>query len=89
MEQQQKDRLAVSVAEAAEALGISRSSLYAEIKQGRIRTVKLAGRLLVPWAELAEMVTLPARDRMTRGLNQKASEHYPPGQAGNGEETPQ
>ena len=61
MEQQQKDRLAVTVAEAAQALGISRSSMYAEIQRGTIRTFKLAGRLLVPWAELTQMVGPPEK----------------------------
>ena len=56
MEHAQKGRLALTVAEAARAIGISRSSMYAEINRGNIRTVKLAGRLLVPWAELELLI---------------------------------
>lgn len=56
MDKNKKDRLSVSVAEAAEAIGISRSSMYLEIKQGRIRTFKFAGRLLVPWTELTSLI---------------------------------
>jgi excisionase family DNA binding protein len=56
MDHQIKDRLAVTVAEAARAIGISRSSMYAEINRGTIRTFKLAGRLLVPWAELDALI---------------------------------
>jgi predicted DNA-binding transcriptional regulator AlpA len=50
------DRLAVNVADASQALGISRSSMYAEIKRGRIQTFKLAGRLLIPWTELTALM---------------------------------
>ena len=61
MDNNKADRLAVSVADAAQALGISRSSMYAEIKQGRIRTFKLAGRLLVPWTELTSLMERRSR----------------------------
>ena len=56
MDHQIKDRLAVTVAEAARAIGISRSSMYSEIARGTFRTFKLAGRLLVPWAELGSLM---------------------------------
>jgi predicted DNA-binding transcriptional regulator AlpA len=61
MDNNKAERLAVSVADAAQALGISRSSMYVEIKQGRIRTFKLAGRLLVPWAELTSLMERRSR----------------------------
>ncbi len=61
MDNNKADRLAVSVADAAQALGISRSSMYVEIKQGRIRTFKLAGRLLVPWTELTSLMERRSR----------------------------
>lgn len=41
------DRL-LSIPEATEALGIGRSMLYQEINGGRIRTVKVGRRRLVP-----------------------------------------
>lgn len=43
----QPDRL-LSVPDAADALGIGRSMLYGEIAAGRIRTVKVGRRRLVP-----------------------------------------
>jgi hypothetical protein len=35
--------------------------MYVEIKQGRIRTFKLAGRLLVPWTELTSLMERRSR----------------------------
>lgn len=61
MDNNKTDRLSVSVAEAAQALGISRSSMYVEIKRGGIRTFKLAGRLLVPWTELTSLMERSSR----------------------------
>jgi excisionase family DNA binding protein len=49
-------RLAVSVPEAAESLGISVGLLYKEISAGRIRVVKVAGRTLVPVSELTRII---------------------------------
>ena len=48
--------MAMSPRDAARAIGISRSSLYRLIKQGRIRTVKLGRRTLVPTSALAELI---------------------------------
>ena len=48
--------MAMSPRDAARAIGISRSSLYRLIKQGRIRTVKLGSRTLVPTSALAELI---------------------------------
>lgn len=48
------DRL-LSIAEAAEAAGISRTLLYAEIGAGRVRTIKVGRRRLVPASALAEI----------------------------------
>ena len=48
--------MAMSPRDAARAIGISRSSLYRQIKQGRIRTVKLGRRTLVPTSALAELI---------------------------------
>jgi excisionase family DNA binding protein len=43
----QPDRL-LSIPDAADALGIGRSSLYEEIASGRLRTLKVGRRRLVP-----------------------------------------
>ena len=57
----QLERLTLSVAEAAQVLGISRSSAYAAVHAGTIPTVHIAGRLLVPKAALnALLPALPA-----------------------------
>ena len=48
--------MAMSPRDAARAIGISISSLYRLIKQGRIRTVKLGSRTLVPTSALAELI---------------------------------
>lgn len=44
------------VEEAAEALRISRATLYELIRCGSLRTVKLGGRRLVPVAAISEYV---------------------------------
>jgi excisionase family DNA binding protein len=49
--------MAMSPRDAARAIGISRSTLYRLIKQGRIRTVKLGRRTLVPTSALAELIS--------------------------------
>lgn len=43
----------LSVAEAARALGIGRTALYAELQAGRCRSVKVGRRRLVPSSALA------------------------------------
>ena len=48
--------MAMSPRDAARAIGISRSSLYRLMKQGRIRTVKLGRRTLVPTSELSALI---------------------------------
>ncbi len=49
------DRL-VSVDEAARALGIGRSALYSELAAGRLRSLKVGRRRLVPSGALVEYV---------------------------------
>lgn len=49
------DRL-LSIPEAADALGIGRSALYGEIGAGRLRTVKVGRRRLVPSSAIAERI---------------------------------
>ncbi len=55
------DRLAYPLAEAAAQLGIGRSKLYSEIAAGRLRTVAIGRRRLVPRSELERYLAgLPA-----------------------------
>ena len=50
-----RDRL-MSVAEAAEALGMARSTLYRELGAGRLPSVKIGRRRLVPSSAIAERI---------------------------------
>lgn len=45
------DRLADSVERAAVRLGIGRSSVYTEIRAGRLRAVKMRGKTLITRAD--------------------------------------
>lgn len=49
------DRL-LDLASAAQLLGIGRTALYAEIGAGRIRSIKVRGRRLVPASAIAERI---------------------------------
>ena len=53
--------LSVSIDEAARLIGVSRSSVYRRIKEGRLRKVKCGTRTLVPMASLdAFLAAAPA-----------------------------
>ncbi|MBA3852233.1 MAG: excisionase family DNA-binding protein [Chloroflexi bacterium] len=54
------DRL-LSVDEAAKLLGIGRSALYGELAAGRLRSVKVGRRRLVPSGAIAEYVSRDGR----------------------------
>jgi excisionase family DNA binding protein len=45
-------RLALSVQEAAELVGISRRQIYEEMSRGRLRSIKVGRRRLVPHEDL-------------------------------------
>lgn len=51
---QTPSRLALGIMEAVEQTGLSRSTLYLEIKAGRLRTIKIGKRRLIPHADLIE-----------------------------------
>ena len=53
------DRL-LSVDEVAEALNLGRSAVYLELAAGRIRSIKVGRRRLIPAAALAEFVAAQA-----------------------------
>lgn len=53
------DRL-LSVDEAARTLGIGRSALYAEIAAGRVTTVKVGRRRLIPSKAITAYITAAA-----------------------------
>jgi excisionase family DNA binding protein len=52
------DRL-LDVASAAEAAGVGRSLLYSMIADGRVRSVKLGRRRVVPASAIAELAQAP------------------------------
>ena len=53
----------LSVEDAAEALGLSRASLYKELASGRLRSVRIARRRLVPASALGDFITTLEADR--------------------------
>ena len=55
----------MSILEAAELLGIKRTSVYQEIAVGRLRSMKIRGRRLVPSSAIAERleVAFPTKQR--------------------------
>jgi excisionase family DNA binding protein len=59
-------RVTFSVAEAAAAHSVSRGTLYAHIKAGRVRTFKFGGRTLIRADDLKRAVDL-ASGRATEG----------------------
>ena len=50
------DRWTVTVEEAAQMLGISRSSAYECVRRGELRALRLGRRLVVPRAALEELL---------------------------------
>ena len=52
-------RVSLSVDEAAESSGLSKSTLYALMGEGRLRFTKIGARRLIPIAELQALVALP------------------------------
>jgi excisionase family DNA binding protein len=53
---EQLDSVTVTVEEAAEILGISRGSAYAAVKNGKIPSITINGRILIPITSLAGML---------------------------------
>lgn len=51
-------RLALTVREAAAALGVGKDAIYKAINRGDLRAVRLGGTLLVPQVELDRMLGL-------------------------------
>jgi excisionase family DNA binding protein len=51
-----KERLAFSIAEAADAIGISRDTVYRLIQRGEIHSVLVGKRRLIPRASLLQLL---------------------------------
>jgi excisionase family DNA binding protein len=54
--EREPDRL-LSIEQAARALGVGRTALYSEIGAGRIRSVKVGRRRLVPSSAISEVAS--------------------------------
>ncbi len=50
------DPIAVSVKDAAKALGIGRTSIYALIRDGRLEVIKLGRRTLIKVASIRRLI---------------------------------
>jgi len=50
------DPLAYRVRDAAHALSVGRSSIYNMIRDGRLRSIKIAGRTLIPRSEIERLL---------------------------------
>jgi len=59
-------RLTYSVSEAAEALGVAKSSAYEAVHRGDIPSIRVGGRILIPKVAIAELLgmkwTAPSPD---------------------------
>ena len=55
-------RLAMTVREAAAALGVGRDAVYNAINRGELRAVRFGGTLLVPRLELERMLGMDTRE---------------------------
>lgn len=56
------ERLAYCINEACASIGIGRSSLYNMIRDGRIKSVKIAGRTLILRSEIERLLSEVAND---------------------------
>jgi excisionase family DNA binding protein len=48
--------IALRINDAARKVGLGRTSIYELIKEGKLKTVKVAGRRLVPMSALRELI---------------------------------
>jgi excisionase family DNA binding protein len=49
-------KIAFSIPEAAAAIGVSRATVYREVKAGKIRLAKIRGRSVIPADDLRRLV---------------------------------
>lgn len=59
---QMSEKLAYHINEAAYALSISRSSIYNMFREGRLKSVKIAGRTLIARSEIERLLNGVAND---------------------------
>jgi len=74
-------RLALKPREAAKLLGVSRSHLLRQVKEGQVRGIRFGkGRILIPVSEVARLLGEPIPPEVLEAL-----EKEPPARAGAGE----
>ncbi len=66
------DRIAYSVKEAAAALGVSEWMVREEVRTGRIDSVRLSSRILIPRRELDRLVNPPELTNDAANMNDNA-----------------
>ena len=59
---EKQEKLALRVVDACEALSLSRSSLYNLIREGQLKSVKIAGRTLILRSEIERLLSEVAND---------------------------
>ncbi len=59
---EKQEKLALRIADACEALSLSRSSLYNLIREGQLKSVKIAGRTLILRSEIERLLSEVAND---------------------------
>ena len=62
------ERLAFSIAEAAEAIGISQDTVYRLIQRGEVQSVLVGKRRLVPRASLLELLRVTTEEHEDRAV---------------------
>lgn len=56
------DRLAFSVEEAADLLGIARGTAYDAVRRGSIPSIKIGKRILIPREALVDMLNVAGKE---------------------------
>ncbi len=59
------ERLAYSVREAAQAVGVSTRTIVREIKRGRLRAVRISRRVVIPADALTQFLKNPQEHNMS------------------------
>lgn len=60
------NKLSMSVKDASDLLGVSRTTLYNEIKEGRIKTFRIAGRRLISRNALQDYLQEQERQSLSK-----------------------
>jgi excisionase family DNA binding protein len=64
-----REKITYTIEGACEYTDLSRNSIYRAIREKRIRTTKVLGRVLIPHEDLVKLVNTPDSDPTRRGWN--------------------